>query len=515
MVNIAKENLCIHKLVAEKTEIIFVEGDMIVPDSKPDILNTICTSGVACVYKRELQEGKLKIDGGIHTYIMYMPEGMEEGIRGIHTTLDFTQNIDVEGAMPEMQVCLKTIVKSVEAKVINGRKIGIKVALEVCIKVFAKEEVEVVNSVGEEDDVQILKDNFVMNSLLGTGSTKIYAKDTVQIDAIDQLAEVLKIGTDMIEKDVKISYNKVLTKAEAEMKIVYLTEDNRIGMVNPKIPVVGFIDIPDVSENNTYDVCYELRNVIVKPNAQEEHSIYVEMEYEVTCNVYEEKNINLIQDLYRPDMTFQIKRTPITTMCNKASVKQKKMLQETVNLKEIEGKKLIDVDSHIVMQKETKINSKILYEMELQMRFLFLGNTMQMSVQEASIPFEYVVDNLERGETLNTENDFEIASQDFIVQDGGIVTCNVNMNVQTDMYRNANANLINSVEEDKQRQEQDYSIIIYIVKKGDTLWNIAKEFGSTVDDIVRTNGIENPDQLEVGKKLYIPKYIRTQVGTYA
>ena len=103
MVNIAKENLCINKIMAEKTEIIFVEGDMIVPDSKPDILNAIYTSGIACIYKHELQEGKIKIDGGVSTYIMYMPEGMEEGVRGINTTLDFTQSIEVEGINQDMQ----------------------------------------------------------------------------------------------------------------------------------------------------------------------------------------------------------------------------------------------------------------------------------------------------------------------------------------------------------------------------------------------------------------------------
>ncbi len=53
MVDVAKENLCINKLISEKTEIIFVEGRHDIPDSKPDILNTICTSGVACIYKKE------------------------------------------------------------------------------------------------------------------------------------------------------------------------------------------------------------------------------------------------------------------------------------------------------------------------------------------------------------------------------------------------------------------------------------------------------------------------------
>ena len=55
MIETSKENLKINKLIAEKKEIISVDGDMIVPDSKPDILNTICTSGVVSVYKKEIK----------------------------------------------------------------------------------------------------------------------------------------------------------------------------------------------------------------------------------------------------------------------------------------------------------------------------------------------------------------------------------------------------------------------------------------------------------------------------
>ena len=89
MIDTAKENLCVNKLISEKTEIVFVEGDMIIPDSKPDVLNTISTSGIACIYKKELQDGKIRFDGSVQTYVMYVPEGMEEGVRGLNTTLDF------------------------------------------------------------------------------------------------------------------------------------------------------------------------------------------------------------------------------------------------------------------------------------------------------------------------------------------------------------------------------------------------------------------------------------------
>ena len=53
-INITKETLNVNKVVCEKKEMINVQGDMIVPDSKPDILNTINTSGNVCIYKKEL-----------------------------------------------------------------------------------------------------------------------------------------------------------------------------------------------------------------------------------------------------------------------------------------------------------------------------------------------------------------------------------------------------------------------------------------------------------------------------
>ena len=66
VVETVKENLNVNKLVATKKEVIMVEGDMIVPDSKPDIISTISTSGVVSIYKKEVLEGKVRVDGNIN-----------------------------------------------------------------------------------------------------------------------------------------------------------------------------------------------------------------------------------------------------------------------------------------------------------------------------------------------------------------------------------------------------------------------------------------------------------------
>ena len=508
VVETIKESLSVNKLVATKSELILVEGDMIVPDSKPDILNTICTSGVVCIYKKEVLEGKVRIDGNINTYIMYMADDENDKVRGLTTTLDFSENIQVANASEEMNCRVSTKLKSIEAKVINGRKVGIKAAIEIEVKVYSNEDVAIVNNIPNADGIQILQENLTVNSLVGMGDNKIFAKDTINIKTEDNLAEILKANINITNKDVKISYNKILTKSDAEIKIMYLTEDNRIGTVMAKVPVVGFIDISDVTEENICDVDYEIRNIVLKPNSVEEHSIYVEIEVGVMACVYEEKEISLIQDLYSPSENLEFNQRNITTMTDKRSNKDTLQIREKVTLDGMGDRSIIDVEVIPRIEKEHKKDNRIIFEGELELNFILSNNDLQVETRTTKIPFDYSVDNLENGEEISTNMEIQVLNQDFIVQDGGVVTCNIDLEMAMNSYRTSNLNVIDEIATNGEREEEDYSIIMYIVKKGDSLWKIAKAFGSTVEDIARTNGIEDENVIYPGQKLFIPHYTK-------
>ena len=515
VVDTIKENLCVNKLVATKKEVILVEGDMIVPDSKPDILNTICTSGVVCIYKKEVLEEKVRIDGNINTYIMYMADDSKDKVRGLTTSLDFSESIQIANCKEGMNCKLNTKLKSIEAKVINGRKVGIKAAIEIEINIYSNEEVEIVNNVQNAEDIQILKEDLKVNSLVGMGDTKIYAKDTVNIDNVDNLAEILKADVAIGEKDVKISYNKILTKSEASIKIMYLTEDNRINNITAKIPVVGFIDIPNVTEENMCDVDYEIKNIVLKPNSAEEHSIYIELEINVAATVYEEKEINLIQDLYSPSENLIFNKKRITTITNKKKSRETKQVREKVNIEGIENRSIIDVDVVPMIEKENQLNNKINYEGELELRFILSNSDLQVDNRVVKIPFNYTVEEQCGDDNINRNMEMEITNQDFIVQEGGVVNSNIDITMNLNSYRSANMNIIDEIQTDGEREAEDYSILMYIVKKDDTLWKIAKRFGSTVEDIVRINGIEDENKIYPDQKLFIPHYSKASVKEYA
>lgn len=64
-----------------------------------------------------------------------------------------------------------------------------------------------------------------------------------------------------------------------------------------------------------------------------------------------------------------------------------------------------------------------------------------------------------------------------------------------------------------EREEQSYSVIIYIVKKEDTLWKIGKRYGSTVEDIMKINNISDSNPMTAGQKIFIPRFCNKEINS--
>ena len=504
--DITKETVNVNKIVCEKKETINVQGDMIFPDSKPDILNTINTNGNVCIYKKEIMEGKIRLDGNILTYIMYLADGGTDNVRGLSTGLDFSETITIPELEAGMNVDITSTIKFIECKVLNGRKIGIKATVEFSMKVYSKEQANIVTDM-KDNNIQVLSQKMRVNSLLGEGATKAFVKENISIPNTDNLAEVLSAQICLVDKDIKISYNKVLAKSEVEIKLVYLTEEGRICRTQNRLPLVGFIDMPNVKEENICENSYMTRNVIIKPNSIEEHSVYIELEVEISCMVYEEKEIQVIRDMYCPGEKMQFDTSMVNTITNKQCKRNMCAIREKVNVPEMENGTIIDVTINPIINKENRLSGKILYEGELELNFIFTDHSsVGINTKKVNIPFEQTVDGIENAENCKLDTQIDVNSQEFTNQ-AGVVSSNIDLNFETDTYQTSAIPVIDNITMEEEENLEDYSVIIYVVKSGDTLWKIAKRFGSTVDDIVRVNGIERPDKINVGEKIYIPKYV--------
>ena len=459
--------------------------------------------------RKKLWNGKIKIDGGVNVYIVYLPDSEEGGVRSLNTVIDFSKVLEFDDCKPGMNILDNINIKTIECKILNGRKVNIKIILDENVKLYSNEDIEIVNEIDDIKNLEKLEEELSINSLLGFGETVSYAKETITIDNVDNLAEVLKVDISIINKENKISYNKVLCKAEALVKIMYLTDDGRIKSVENRIPVMGFIDMPNVNDMNICNTKHKVKNLIVKPNQVEEHSIYVEIEIELSTYVYEKKQVRVMQDLYSPEASLDFTSKQIETRSFVNTINNTMNFDEKVQLERLNENEVYDVDITPVIN-ETKLgNSKIIYEGEIKILYTYRSDGInRMESKEITIPFEHIVDVDNLNSMSFVETNLEVRDNVVMVMPDGNVETKVTLIFEIELYKSERINVIEKIEMDEKVKSTSYSMVIYFTKENDTLWNIGKIFNSRMEDIAKVNNLEINSKILPGTQLFIPKYCK-------
>lgn len=459
--------------------------------------------------RKKLWNGKIKIDGGVNLYIVYLPDSEEGGVRSLNTVIDFSKVLEFDDCKPGMNILDNINIKTIECKILNGRKVNIKIILDENVKLYSNEDIEIVNEIDDIKNLEKLEEELSINSLLGFGETVSYAKETITIDNVDNLAEVLKVDISIINKENKISYNKVLCKAEALVKIMYLTDDGRIKSIENRIPVMGFIDMPNVNDMNICNTKYKVKNLIVKPNQVEEHSIYVEIEIELSTYVYEKKQVRVMQDLYSPEASLNFTSKQIETRSFVNTINNTMNFDEKVQLERLNENEVYDVDITPVIN-ETKLgNSKIIYEGEIKILYTYRSDGInRMESKEITIPFEHIVDVDNLNSMSFVETNLEVRDNVVMVMPDGNVETKVTLIFEIELYKSERINVIEKIEMDEKVKSTSYSMVIYFTKENDTLWNIGKIFNSRMEDIAKVNNLEINSKILPGTQLFIPKYCK-------
>lgn len=508
VVETSKNQIILNQIVGQKKESRLLETDVIVNDIKPDVLNIISTNGVVSVYKKEIMDGKVRIDGSINTYIIYMADDENGSVRSLNTSLDFTQVIDMENCRENMEAQINVSIKNFDTRIINGRKLNIKANIDVSVNIYSNETFDIITGLEKAANIQLLNNTQTITSLVGNGTNRVVAKDTVAIDVADELAEIMKVNFRIVDEETKISYNKVLSKADAIVEVMYLTEDNRINTAMTRIPIMGFVDIQNVNENSECEVQNNLSNLIIKPNSIEEHSIYIEAEIEVICSAYETREINMIEDLYSITDDIEFTKKEINAVTERNKICDVYTAHENIRIPELTGR-VLDVQINPFINNTQIRNGKIIYEGNLSLEILFEQNT-GINMRVVDLPFNFGVVSNKIEDKSKVETILKIKQNDFIIKDGTIeITVGIEFNISEQKNR-----LLNMIEEIKMEEAKEcntYSMVIYFVKPGDTLWKISKMFKSTVEDIAQINNIEDINKLTVGQQLYIPRFCKNKV----
>ena len=232
----------------------------------------------------------------------------------------------------------------------------------------------------------------------------------------------------------------------------------------------------------------------------------MEAEFEIFCAVYKKQEINIIQDMYSRTMDVKYTQRTIKVIKDKEEISEVFNLRKQERIDEVRQNKIYDVEVKPRIISSQMENGKIIYQGEISLTFIYgQEGTTRINIKNLVEPFEFTVTSNSIAQKMRIDTSIEIAKKDFVVMADSTIDIKVDLNFRLNIVKESSINLIESVTESEKKDRESFSIIVYYARVGDTLWKIAKKFGSTVDEIVKVNGIENPDVIMPGEQLFIPR----------
>lgn len=487
------EKINMYRKKLSKSKEIELRQDLIVPDSKQDIFQILDGNFYSYFNKVDIQDGKIKLNGNVDSYISYISSNEETS--SLEVTFNFEDALENNIITEKMNLEYDIKVLRYDVKIINERKISILVVLKVLYDVYGTDLIEIYNDFSEIEDIQTNSKTIKLNSLIGVNTNIASLKEEIKTEGTDIISDILRVDTNILNKEVKISYNKILSKADLQVKILYLTKDGRIGKVEEKFPIMSFIDLENVKEENICSTNYQIRNILLKINNGDENSITVQMEYEICCKAFESKEQEVVSDLYslKYDTEFDTKEVEIV---KNLFMDDEKIVDIDEKIELENARKVIDVFGKSKILKNTISNNMSNIEGELELKIYYEPeNKIGLNVKTVTIPFISKVS--EQDEIIsNIQNiDFDFNNNSLIVKGKiGIVDNNVSKN---------KINIVQNVTKKELSNYEDYSMIVYCIKPNDTLWDISKKFRVKQENIISSNDLEAPYNLKFGEKMYI------------
>ena len=505
-----KENVNTSKYIGHEKKKINVEGEVNVPDIKPDILSIINVTGDAFINKKEVVDNKIKLDGTVDVYIIYLSDDDTGSLRSINNTFNFTEYIDLFGVTEDSFVKLKCIPGALECKVINGRKVGVRCPVNLDVDAAKECKYEIGKDIVDDRNVELKKENVSFKTLYNCRCENTCLNETINLgDENKPIGEILQVNMRIVGKDYKTSYNKILAKAEAVISIVYIADDNTnsVETFEAKVPVMGFIDVDGLTEDMEISLDYCIKCFNVKPVYQDLKAcaISVNADIEICAYIYNKVSFDVISDLYSTEKNVNCEYDTINVLQSNVNSNNTIEMTQSLLVPELDSLKILNITATPVLSETNVLDGKLALEGNIEFNILYFRNDKKMlENKKMELPFQQVVKIPELQSNMNVQTGIEIENIESKPIGGNQLQISIEMNVNTTNNEEMEINSIKSIDVTDEEVSRMPSIVVYYVKVGDSLWNIAKRFKTTVQDLKDLNELTD-DVIYPNQQIIIQK----------
>lgn len=472
--------------------------ESIVPDSYPDVSRIVCTSGNGYIITKQALEHSVKLMGTVCLHVLYVPEG-----ESIPRSLSINVPFQCVGDYPnigEADLLHGNIVSvTADTRLINPRKLFVKAEVKAHLNAYAHTKGEVVCDMAEENaTIQKQKTDCMHHSIFAVLEKPFSFSDTLrQNSSKPMIEELLTYHMEPTNVDARYIGKKMICKGIMLLNALYRSGTELVS-AEFELPFSQIMDFEGSFEEGDPSAMVALKQVDC---CLRDGELDVTIDALIQATIWSYRTVTLLGDVYSTAMPLDVARATIP-VCTAAERNSRRETARKFCESGIPAKQILNCSVSLGQLTSQKKEHGAQYRTDATVDILYL------SEDDALCGVSYIV-------PLSCEIDFTSdqscscqcrpAGEALAVPVTGGIEVRLEGEFCWQLVKMENRACVTSVKKGTVdvRMEQRPSVVIRMVGKDESLWDIAKACGSTIQDICTANMLST-ENAECGTMLLIP-----------
>ena len=507
-----KEAVTLKQQRGKQSSRILLEGDMIVPDTKPDIKEVLHCKGRIRTQEVKIGEEKISFRGELLVTVLYRAIEGEHSIYTMTSSLPIQETLYMEGLQTDDVVDLDLDLEHLECNLINDRKVGLRAVIEAEAEAEWKANLQMVFGT-KDDQAELLWSKVLTEQPIMDKKDRFNVKGKLTVPH-DQpaIGEVLDTSVTISNTDIRPMDGKVGIKGNLWVSVLYSDDTNGMPMVvEQDIPFHGFIEANGMTPQSIADVKLSVGEMEVTPEVDEDGE---PREVAVDVTIYEDLKASeiteksFVTDAYGLEQNLKPIQEKVIFPMTAGVAQNRFTVKETVRLEENEMPMMqaVRIWGNVQITDAKADTDTVIIEgvLHTEMMYLCENDETPVCVIHRGFPFTRTIEvkGAKPDDVVCVRGTWEEADFRLLTENEG--ECRIQVMLYVKVLRNQQLTMVTDLQEEEVSEHvAQPGAVIVTVQSGDTLWNIAKKYRTTPERILMMNDIENPDRLYVGQKLLI------------
>lgn len=492
-----------------------VDTDIIVPDSKPDVLNVLQVNAISSVTEKYVQRDNITVSGVIDYTILYSGDEEKVNVKSINFRTPFSQQIEIAGIENDMFNYVKAEVQHIEYHIQNSRKINVKSVVSLSADVIDSVEAPVISGISSDSSIPVKSEVIKAFNLAVCSENSFEVEDILKVPGSNpNIDDILKSDIRLESSEMKTVNNKVVAKGRVIVNTLYTCDDDIYYMEN-EIPFTEVMDVDGISADMHSEIEYSVTGAsyeLEQDENGENEGIYVKISVSSIIRAFEDEEYEIISDVYSPDYEVSVSRKSIKINEIIDTSGSSCTVNDTISLNPgmPEMVKIYNFIASPFVEKTYIEDSSAVVEGYVNTQLLYLSDSDESPVycMKKNIPFvhRFAVTGNTDGAIVDAGVYAEHNSYTFKSSTDADVRIALRVNVNVVKEKSADVITDIKINEDAPIDKTAQpGIVIYFAEESDTLWDIAKKYHTTTSEIASVNKIDENDRLKNRQQLIIPK----------